>query len=450
MTNELIQLYYTLEKEMSMFLSQESYSNLVRADENGSVPIQRWYHCREAFSVDLLEKLISDWKIPRDSIKRILDPFLGIGTTLLAAQRFQKKNPLIEAVGIEVNPFLHFVSTAKINWHRYDLDHFGRFTKKIIDSQELPNSKVPLLSTIKREDVFEKDVRKQILGYKALIYEYKDKPEFQILMLGLAGIIEQVSGIKKDGRALRIVESKKRPPVEDALQRAWSEIYKDLRVAKSLYNPVSSKVLQGDGRRLKGNDFFAKSLGKFDLILCSPPYLNNKDYSEIYKIELWMLDFIKNHNEFRGLRQQTFRSHPSIKFKEELHFRNDPNVSDFASYLNILKNSLPKDKYFDWRIRLFEEYFDDIYLSLRHQCEVLNPGGWAFWVIGNTSHGSAKNHDGVTVVASDLLTADLARRIGFTVKGIMVARNLRHRTHKLETNYFLRESIIALKRDKGK
>jgi DNA modification methylase len=30
----------------------------------------------------------------------------------------------------------------------------------------------------------------------------------------------------------------------------------------------------------------------FDLILTSPPYPNNIDYSEVYKLELWLLGFI--------------------------------------------------------------------------------------------------------------------------------------------------------------
>ena len=165
-------------------------------------------------------------------------------------------------------------------------------------------------------------------------------------------------------------------------------------------------------------------------------------------MELWTLDFISSYDEFRELRLRTFRSHPSVRFKEGLHFHKDPYTSEFIYYLDALKDSIPRDQNFKWRSRLFEEYFDDVYLSLRHQWDVLNYGGWAFWVIGNSLHGSAKYPDKMIPVATDILTAQLAHDIGFTVKGVMIARNLRRRSHKEETNYFLRESIVVLQKGK--
>jgi DNA modification methylase len=449
MTDKLIQIYHAIEEKMPIFPVQQEYTNLVRANKNGNVPIQRWYHCKEAFSVDLLEKLLLDWRIPANGIQRILDPFLGIGTTLLAAQKLHKNNPLVEAIGIEINPFLHFVSSTKINWYLYNQFQLQQLSKKILNANELPSLSIPELTTLRREEVFKRETIQQILGYKSLIYSLQDKVESQALLLGLASILEQVSGVRKDGRALRIVRGKRAPPVEEALFEAWNKICEDLQIAPTMYSPLPCKVLRGDGRRLEGERFSPKSLGKFDLILCSPPYLNNIDYTEVYKIELWMLDFISSYDEFRELRYRTFRSHPSVRFKEGLHlYENYSYNSDFALYLNTLKDSLPRDRDFKWRSRLFEEYFDDVYLSLKHQWNVLNHDGWAFWVIGNSLHGSAKFPERMIPVVSDLLTAQLALDVGFTVKGIMIARNLRRRSHKAETNYFLRESIIVLQKSK--
>lgn len=447
MTVKLAQLYYAIEREMPIFFVQKEYSSLVRSSENGNVPVQRWYHCKEAFSIDLLEKLLSYWQIPAAKIQRILDPFLGIGTTILAAQKLHKGSPLIEAVGIELNPFLHFASVTKSGWHLYSPTRFERFSKSILNSNKLPDLDIPALTTIRREEVFKKEKIRQALGYKALIYEFKDGVESQPLLLGLASALERISGVRKDGRALRIVKKKETPAVKKALSEEWIKVHEDLGVARSMYNPLPCRILQGDGRKLTGEGSSAESLGKFDLILCSPPYLNNIDYSEVYKIELWTLGFINSYDKFRELRRQTFRSHPSVRFKEKIHLHEDLRTSEFTSYLDVLKSSLPKDENLKWRARLFEEYFDDVYLSLRHQLDVLNSGSWAFWVIGNSLHGSPKNPEGMVPIASDLLAAELARNIGFTVKGIMIARNLRRRSHKPETNYFLRESIIALHKD---
>ena len=48
----------------------------------------------------------------------------------------------------------------------------------------------------------------------------------------------------------------------------------------------------------------------------SPPYLNCIDYTEVYKLELWLLELVKTQAEFRQVRLGTLRSHPSVKFAE--------------------------------------------------------------------------------------------------------------------------------------
>jgi hypothetical protein len=46
----------------------------------------------------------------------------------------------------------------------------------------------------------------------------------------------------------------------------------------------------------------------------SPPYLNCIDYTELYKIELWLMEHIASQEQFRETRLGTLRSHPSVKF----------------------------------------------------------------------------------------------------------------------------------------
>jgi len=48
---------------------------------------------------------------------------------------------------------------------------------------------------------------------------------------------------------------------------------------------VECQILAGDGRTLQIPELGGKA---FDLIIYSPPYLNNIDYSEVYKLELWL------------------------------------------------------------------------------------------------------------------------------------------------------------------
>ncbi len=81
--------------------------------DNMKLPIHRWYRYSAGFSAEWVEQEILDHlNNNRDANMRILDPFAGSGTTLLAAESTQTK-----AVGFEPHPFIHRVAKAKLGWN---------------------------------------------------------------------------------------------------------------------------------------------------------------------------------------------------------------------------------------------------------------------------------------------------------------------------------------------
>src|SRR5205823_6583866 len=91
------------------------------------------------------------------------------------------------------------------------------------------------------------------------------------LLIGFASVIEAVSGVRKDGRALRIEPNKQRADLETALQDAWARIADDIAIADQYYAPTSAVALIGDGRTLTVEGETHPSLTHFDLIIYSPP-----------------------------------------------------------------------------------------------------------------------------------------------------------------------------------
>ena len=51
-----------------------------------------------------------------------------------------------------------------------------------------------------------------------------------------------------------------------------------------------------------------------DLIITSPPYLNSRDYTDIYMLELKVLQLVSSHEELQALRKSTIRSHVQVKY----------------------------------------------------------------------------------------------------------------------------------------
>ena len=443
----LLKHYAEIEATFTVIDGSQTYATLVTASQNQQYPIQRWFHLKEAYSLDLLGTLLVDWKVDTGSIHRVLDPFCGTGTSLLALQKLAKDTGRkdLHVVGIERNPFLHFVASTRSQWHQYRPHQFETKYAHLLDGAPKPVPQtLPDLSTLHRKDVFSTQMLKRLLAFQGAITNLKSA-EKSPLLLGYASVLEQLSGVRKDGRALRIVPNKQRPSISRALAESWQEIADDIRLAPQYFEPITTDVYLGDGRTLQIDANTETDLGSFDLVAYSPPYLNNIDYTEVYKIELWMCGFVASREDFRALRYRTFRSHPSVRFLNPITIDHADNLQNTKITLLKLIDALPKDKDRKWRSDLFKGYFDDIYIALSNQRDHLRDGGWVFCIVGNSLHGSSKVPDNRVPVASDLIIALIAREIGLEVKAIQVARNLKRRT---PDSHYLRESIIVMQKPK--
>ena len=443
----LLDQYDTLENQFQYVIEDNKYEALVTANTNQAIAVQRWFHLKEAYSLDLLETLLHEWDIQPEHVHRILDPFCGVGTTLMASQKLAHKlgRADIEAIGIERNPFLHFAAQTKIHWHDFEVPTLTRNIGHLMNGAVQPGPRpIPGLSTLQRTDIFEPEVLELVLGFhEAIERDVTERKDHDPLLLGYASVLEDVSGVRKDGRALRVEPNKQRSEVRPALQKAWDTIVSDVTAAPAIYRPIMTEAYLGDGRTLSVDANPVPDLGHFDVIMYSPPYLNNIDYTEVYKMEAWLSGFIDSQKEFRNQRLRTMRSHPSILFPDPITMSVDPRCQQVCDILHRLIEGLPRDRYFKGRSQIFMGYFDDMYRSLQAQMHVLNPGGWIFCVVGNSVHGSKDKSKPRIPVASDLLIAQIAHAIGLDVRGIQVARHL---TRRSPGSHYVRESILAIQK----
>lgn len=426
----------------------EEHARLPHFNGNKTQPIHGWFTYKEGFSSDLLTWVCKEQGVSLDSVKRILDPFAGVGTSLLSAQINYRGKHTLELFGIERNPFAAFVGRTKLNWQTYNQRAIARLIPKLtagIRKRGGLKFEIPDLSTLKNQNVFNRRRLQDLLFAREVIREeLKGRPETAFFELGWSSIIEIVSNVRKDGRALRFVEKEARPGVYQLLRTKWTQMLNDIRTAsRSLglakRGPVMTRIYEGDGRTLESLD---NSNSQFDLIVYSPPYLNHLDYSEVYKLELWLSGAIQSQEEFRKLRLNTLRSHPSVKFPEtflvdSLSQRQWPRVLREA-----LIDVVPPDRRRNERVRTIRAYMDDMLLALRNQFNFLIPGGLAICVVGNSVHGSKEQP---IPIATDLLIASLAEVAGFQVERLQVTRYTRRRDYNERV---LREGILTLRRPK--
>jgi hypothetical protein len=198
------------------------------------------------------------------------------------------------------------------------------------------------------------------------------------------------------------------------------------------------RVIHGDGRLCAGID---GRFEPFDLVVYSPPYPNNIDYTEVYKLENWLLGFIGDQSSFVEQRMKTVYSHPSVLRPDPLPSRQLTAAENDAA-LRVIEPVLtfvPKDRYSEGRRRMLRGYARDMLLTLKSARPRLAANGRLVYVVGNSVHGAPPSQ---FVVAADLIIAELAVAAGLTVDRIEVARRLRRRH---SASRFLRESIVSLR-----
>lgn len=419
-------------------------ASLVVPEGNSEQPIHRWFHLKEAFSSKLLAYMLDylGWvELPR---LRILDPFAGVATTVVAAIEGRDNGPwpAMEAYGIECNPFLQLVANTKVQALCEGSASFEDFTARL-GSHRRPlgrSAPVPELSTLHDERYFS---RRSVTDLAAIRSQIDDTPgsdlDKNLARVCLAATVEPAGRLRKDGRALRY-EAKREPcDVYDEFHARCQIVADDLRSLKPLDGRGS--VTLGDGRRPSSDESFAHR--PFDLVLFSPPYPNNIDYTEVYKLEAWSLGMYASSEDFRRQRLLTVRSHPSIRFPDVYEISSDGHKQDFDALVGPLRQAIPQDRYSRGRHQLVRGYFDDMLQTFSELHQLLADDGIVVYVVANSLHGAANTP---MLIAADALMARLAESAGFEVADFMIARQPARRARQAEQ---LRESVVVLRKRRG-
>ena len=173
-----------------------------------------------------------------------------------------------------------------------------------------------------------------------------------------------------------------------------------------------------------------------DLVITSPPYLNSRDYTDTYMLELKTLGFAQNNEDIRHLREQTLRSHVQIKWEDmtsidNRYLKNTLNDLEIASKETEMWNKSIIDM-----IRL---YFVDMKIIFKTIYKKLKKGGKVYFNVSNSAY--------FNVLVNTLeICASIAEEEGYIVKEIRKARNLKTSPQQKEAIGSLLEGVIILQK----
>lgn len=424
-------MYKELEQKFKVIYPESenaTYSSLLNYSDDLSRPRQRWYRYKEGFSLELVRNLINQYN--RNNEGTILDPFLGSGSTIIAANQLG-----LNGVGFEVNPFSYFLSKCKLrNYSSETSAEFKKASEEVLMIKADREYKLPALSISK--NVFNIEVENYLMNVKENILsglygsEVKD-----LLMLGWISSIEPLSNYRKAGNGLkkRKYVKPRVVTVNDAkneLNTLYANIFEDISNNSIIFN---AQIFNDSC--LNSRDYIKD--GSISGIIFSPPYANCFDYTEIYKLELWFGDFVNSYENLKKLRKKSLRSH----LNGELSIENVDTTNMSETLLNLLA-SLRTKKLWDKRIpSMLQLYYFDMFRVIDQSYAALEDNGFCSIIVGNSSYGGV-------IFPADLILAEYAQKIGFKVDKIEVDRYIITSSQQYESTKengkYLRESVVCL------
>jgi DNA modification methylase len=399
-----------------------SYEYLVNFSKIADKPTHRWFYFQEGYSPELVMNILKYFSLIDKDIF-IFDPFAGSGTTLLTAKQLGKKS-----FGFEINPFSAFMIRVKTR----------NYSNREIN--ELKNFKIPSYKPIKNvyekyelriiKNLFDRNKLEKIEILKQKINNIKDEKIRNLLFATVLCILEDVSNYRKGGNGLKRKRINKNLDPFVQFKNKLKQITNDLSQGSLGAEPI---IVNDSCLNMR-----QYNMSNIDISIFSPPYANCFDPFEVYKMELWIGNFISSYAELRYNRKKALTSNLNADMENKIE---DVHRTEL---LERIINYLSTQKLWDKRIpRMLDKYFYEMFLLLKILFESTKKGGFCVIVVGNSSYGNL-------AIPTDILLAQMGQKAGFKVQEIIEAR--KNETSSQQYNKlgkfieYIRESLVVLKK----
>lgn len=426
----------------------DTYGSIMQFNKNKNTYIHGWYPFVEGYSKEFILSIVDEF---HDIFGRYptscLEPFAGSGTTPLELQKLG-----IKCFSFEVSPFMYNLSLTKMAT-AYTIESFKTYCNQIQAFIENCPEEIeivfpsPTARTIVEKDGlkkwnFNKDIMRGILDIKYAIRQLNNNTYENLFKLALASILLEVSNVYRNGKCISYKKNWENTVTYSRndvhliyMNKLKSVFYNDIEKLDKLKKENGSLFSNngncyfGDVRKLLSKNIDDNSI---ELVITSPPYLNSRDYTDTYIIELRMLDYVANNEDLRNLRRSTLRSHVQIKW-------DDVDMLDI-DLLNIAICEISKNEHVFWNkslLNMIKGYFQDMNILFKSLYNKLTPNGLIFFNVANSAYYGVE-------IKTDLIIAEIAESNGFIVREIREARQMSPSSQQKEAIPYLRESVIVM------
>lgn len=419
------------------------YGRIMQFNKNKQESFHRWYPFVEGYSREFIQAIIEEI-----GNKKIIcmEPFSGSGTTALELQ-----NMGIKCISFEVNPLMYLIGKVKLE-DAYRVEDTKGWLAYIVENRN--KCRVPRLrssfSTLYQMDNNKKWNYNEETGIAVnklmhTINTISDKLYKDLFTVALSAILLDVSNLYRNGKCLSYKKNWKDRMVseKDVFIKFDSKVNNELICDienfndKRLVNNITCK-----NKNFLYNEDCRNAIKKYvdddsiDLVITSPPYLNSRDYTDTYMLELKTLGFTKTASEIRRLREKTFRSHVQIKWEDDTAINNKM----LCDTLDRLKEASVNENIWNSSIiDMIRLYFVDIHTVFSELYKKMKIGGKVYFNVSNSAY--------FKILINTLeICASIAEQEGFRVIEIRKARYLNTSPQQQKDIGKLLEGVLVLER----
>jgi len=391
--------------------------------DNHKRQLHRWVPWIAGFSSSFVTGVLETVRKGDESL-RVLDPFAGVGTTLVEAIRSADT-----AVGFEINPYAALACRVKARAAVSDaseleaaIEHFEDYTDDKLWQDKEPRA-VPPPGFKSRVPFFSPNVERQVLACLDFIREQTSGWVADVFRLALGSVMVSFSNYSYEP-SLGTRAGAGRPNIEQAdvpeiVGNKLREILEDMlgfqrevggfdRPPVATLHPVS--YLE-HANRIEPHSI--------DLMITSPPYLNNYHYIRNTRPQLFWLDLVQSTTDLKDIERQSFGQFwQTVRTGPEIPLQ--PDLEHLVRKLRRLRScNADKGAYGGpgWA-NYATSYFNDCQRFCQVTRAVMRPGGTVVVVIGNNILQGIE-------FETDRLFANIAEAEGFQLVDIHMVRTKR-------------------------
>lgn len=408
-------------------------------------PVHRWFTYPAGYSHRLVESKIRQYGL--DGRRRIADPFVGTGTTSVAAKAVG-----VNSVGVEAHPFVCWVAQTKLGAEADaggladDARQVARAARRLYEDGLSCAGVWPELVY----KCFDEDNLRRLYALRTAVQDGETSEERRdLLKLALTATLRVVTSAGSGWPYIAPSKYAERTARRDAFgefEKRCGLMVDDIVAARVWRAPdAEHRLVNGDARRLAE---YAEP-GSVDLILTSPPYLNNYDYADRTRLETYFWGMYSSWGEItRQVRDRLIiAATTQIRRTEMDGARHCPGIRraspevhselmEAIGRLSELRTVKRGKKAYDLMVA---GYFEDMLPVIEGAYAVLKAGQPFVLVLGDSAPYGVH-------IRTDELIGELAVAVGFSGYDVEVIRarggkwagnSQRHKTP-------LRESIVTI------